>query len=221
LFHVVVDTDETARKILDVLIKEKAGRVTFIPLSTVRVRPVKYPVGEDGLPLNETVPILERIEPVDEKFRKALESVYNRTIVCTRLETAAELAREYQLEGVTLNGSRSDRKGALTGGYHDVSRSRLQAAEKIRRWQTAYEEKRAQLQQTKARVEEIHQEVTRLVGILKNAKAKRTMIDEGFGPLQRDLQAKYREASALGDLLSQRVCAFAPSSNDSNNLLSL
>jgi chromosome segregation ATPase len=59
-----------------VLIKEKAGRITFIPLNSVRVKPVKYPVGEDGLPLNETVPILERIEPVDEKFKKALESVY-------------------------------------------------------------------------------------------------------------------------------------------------
>jgi hypothetical protein len=39
------------------------------------VKPVKYPVGEDGQPLNETVPILERIEPVDAKFKKALESV--------------------------------------------------------------------------------------------------------------------------------------------------
>lgn len=71
----VVDTDETARKILEVLIKEKAGRITFIPLNSVRVKPVKYPVGEDGQPLNETVPILERIEPVDEKFSRALASV--------------------------------------------------------------------------------------------------------------------------------------------------
>jgi len=55
--------------------KEKAGRITFIPLNTIRVKPVKYPVGEDGQPLNETVPILERIDPVDPKFMKALESV--------------------------------------------------------------------------------------------------------------------------------------------------
>src|SRR5579859_5591430 len=75
LFHAVVDTDETARKILEVLIKEKAGRITFIPLNIVRVRPVKYPVGEDGQPLNETVPILERITAVDPKFQKALDSV--------------------------------------------------------------------------------------------------------------------------------------------------
>jgi structural maintenance of chromosome 3 (chondroitin sulfate proteoglycan 6) len=208
LFHVVVDTDETARKILEVLNKEKAGRLTFIPLNTVRVKPVKYPVGEDGQPLNETVPILERIEPVDPKFMKALESVYSRTIVCTRLETAAELAREYQLDGVTLNGSRSDRKGALTGGYHDVSRSRLQAAEKMRKWRVTYEEKAVEAKKVKARVEEIHQEITRLIGIMKNAKIKRTQIDEGFSPLQRDLQAKYREENALRDLLSQKVSIF-------------
>lgn len=172
------------------------------------MKPVKYPLGEDGQPLNETVPILERIEPVDPKFKKALESVYSRTIVCTRLETAAELAREYQLDGVTLNGSRSDRKGALTGGYHDTAHSRLQATEKMRKWRSTYEEKAAEAKKTKDRVEEIHQEVTRLVGILKNAKSKRTQIDEGFGPLQRDLQAKYREENALRDLLTQRVWTF-------------
>lgn len=128
--------------------------------------------------------------------------------MCTRLETAAELAREYQLDGVTLSGSRSDRKGALTGGYHDTSRSRLQAAEKMRKWRATYEEKATAAQKTKARVEEIHQEVTRLVGMLKNAKAKRAQIDDGFGPLQRDLQAKYREESALNGLLAQRVWTF-------------
>jgi len=57
----------------------------------------------------------------------------------------------------------------------------------------------------KASVEEIHQEVTRLVGVLKNARSKRIQIDEGFGPLQRDLQAKYRAENELRELLSQRV----------------
>lgn len=75
LFHAVVDTDETARKILEVLIKEKAGRITFIPLNNVRVKPVKYPVGEDGQPLKEAVPIVERIKVVDPKFQKAIDSV--------------------------------------------------------------------------------------------------------------------------------------------------
>ena len=84
----MVDSDETARQILEVLIKEKAGRITFIPLNSVRVKPVEYPVGvdgqmagEDGQPLNETVPILERIEPIDPKFKKALESVAEFTFI--------------------------------------------------------------------------------------------------------------------------------------------
>lgn len=72
----MVDTDETARKILEVLIKEKAGRITFIPLNSVRVRPVKYPVGEDGQPAKEAVPILERIKVMDPKFQIAVDSVY-------------------------------------------------------------------------------------------------------------------------------------------------
>jgi structural maintenance of chromosome 3 (chondroitin sulfate proteoglycan 6) len=33
LFHVVVDTDETASKVLDAMLKEKTGRVMFMPLN--------------------------------------------------------------------------------------------------------------------------------------------------------------------------------------------
>ena len=75
----------------------------------------------------------------------------------------------------------------------------------MRKWRSIYENKAAEASEIKARVEEIHQEVTRLVGVLKNAKSKRMQIDEGFGPLQRDLQTKYREENALKDLLAQRV----------------
>jgi len=75
----------------------------------------------------------------------------------------------------------------------------------MRKWRTTYEQKAAEARKTKDRVEEIHQEITRLVGILKNAKSKRTQIDEGFGPLQRDLQSKYREENALRDLFTQKV----------------
>lgn len=48
LFHVVVDTEETASKILEVLTRERAGRVTFMPLNRLRTQPVQYPTGTDA-----------------------------------------------------------------------------------------------------------------------------------------------------------------------------
>jgi structural maintenance of chromosome 3 (chondroitin sulfate proteoglycan 6) len=51
LFHVVVDNDETASKLLDVMTKEKLGRVTFMPLNRLKSVNVQYPKATDALPM--------------------------------------------------------------------------------------------------------------------------------------------------------------------------
>ena len=52
LFHIVVDNDDTASRILDVMVKEKKGRVTFMPLNRLKPRRVTYPdQQEEAVPL--------------------------------------------------------------------------------------------------------------------------------------------------------------------------
>lgn len=52
LFHIVVDTDETASRILDVMVREKSGRVTFMPLNRLRPQNVRYPEqAEEAVPM--------------------------------------------------------------------------------------------------------------------------------------------------------------------------
>ena len=51
-----------------------------------------------------------------------------KTLIARELGVAATLARDYNLNTITLAGDRVDKKGALTGGYSDTTqRSRLQA----------------------------------------------------------------------------------------------
>lgn len=52
LFHIVVDTDETASRILEVMVREQLGRVTFMPLNRLRPPTVKYPEQqEEAVPM--------------------------------------------------------------------------------------------------------------------------------------------------------------------------
>lgn len=68
LFHVVVDTDETAATILEHMNREKAGRVTFIPLSQIQEKRTDMPISETATPmLNEL-----EFKPM---FRKAFQLV--------------------------------------------------------------------------------------------------------------------------------------------------
>lgn len=72
LFHIVVDTDETAAKLLELLNKEKeSGRVTFMPLNQLNPKPVDLPESPDVLPmLNEL-----KFKPM---FKKAFQQVSSR-----------------------------------------------------------------------------------------------------------------------------------------------
>ena len=53
LFHIIVDTDATAAKLMARLEKEKLGRVTFLPLNQLSVEGVRYPDSTDVAPLME------------------------------------------------------------------------------------------------------------------------------------------------------------------------
>lgn len=51
LFHVVVENDDISTRIIQVLTREKGGRVTFIPLNRVKVPDVSCPQSPDFVPL--------------------------------------------------------------------------------------------------------------------------------------------------------------------------
>ncbi|KAL8945875.1 MAG: hypothetical protein Q9183_007990, partial [Haloplaca sp. 2 TL-2023] len=50
LFHYVVDNDDTATRIIETLQREKAGRITFIPLNRVKPKQVNVPDANDARP---------------------------------------------------------------------------------------------------------------------------------------------------------------------------
>ncbi|CAG8500195.1 10013_t:CDS:10 [Diversispora eburnea] len=146
LFHVVVDTDDTASRVLDVLNREQNGRVTFVPLNRLRTRRFEYPQADNVQPMIDVVKF-------DKTYTKAVEQVFGRTIICDNLEIASQLSKDHDLNGITIDGDRVERKGALTGGYHDVRRRRLEAATNLKKWRKEHSDldQRANAVKTKRR----------------------------------------------------------------------
>ena len=58
--------------------------------------------------------------------------VFGKTMVCKDLEVATEVSRSSDLNCVTMDGDQRDKKGTLTGGFIDSSRSRLAAMRAIK-----------------------------------------------------------------------------------------
>ncbi|TVU26561.1 hypothetical protein EJB05_29114 [Eragrostis curvula] len=118
LFHVVVDNDDTAMKIIKKLTQEEGGRVTFIPLNRVKVPDISYPKSSD------VVPLLKKLK-YDANHHLALEQVFGRTVICPDLVTAANVARSNGLDCITLDGDQVTKNGGMTGGFYDHRRSKL------------------------------------------------------------------------------------------------
>src|SRR5690606_21292095 len=97
LFHYVVDNDDTATKVLSLLQKEKAGRVTFMPLNRLKARSHNLPEANDAMPMVRKIKF-------DQQFTKAFQQVFGNTIICPDLSIAAQYARSHGVNAITLAG---------------------------------------------------------------------------------------------------------------------
>ncbi|KAJ4482444.1 structural maintenance of chromosome protein 3 [Lentinula aciculospora] len=171
LFHVVVDSDETASKVLDVMLRDKTGRVTFMPLN--RLKPKNPPLPNNG----DAIPILEKLY-YDNVHAKAFQQVFGKTCVCKDLTVAAAYVKSHGINTITLDGDKVDRKGALTGGFHDIRRSRIEAIKTVTSWRVKYEEVSKKSKETKTAIIEYDQKITQLAGQMSVLRAQQNQIRE-------------------------------------------
>jgi structural maintenance of chromosome 3 (chondroitin sulfate proteoglycan 6) len=157
LFHVVVDNDDTASKVLEVMLKEKTGRVTFMPLNRLKPKPTPVLNAQDAIPLIDKL----RFDPLHQK---AFQQVFGRTCVCRDLTLAAAYVKSHGINTITLEGDKVDRKGALTGGYYDVRRSRIDTIKNVATWRVKFEAEDTRMKEVKATMSQLDQEITRVSG---------------------------------------------------------
>ncbi|KAK1140575.1 Structural maintenance of chromosomes protein 3 [Aspergillus melleus] len=191
LFHYVVDTDETATKVLEILQHEKAGRVTFMPLNRLRSRPINMPKASD------TIPMIEKLQ-YDRAYDKAFNHVFGKTIICPNLQVAAQYARSHGVNAITPEGDRSDKRGALTGGFHDSRQSRLDAVKHLAKWRDEFETKKNRGTEIRKELEKLDQIITKSVGELQKLEQQRHQVHNSSGPLRHELRSKR-------DLLQKKI----------------
>lgn len=211
LFHYVVDTDDTATRVLEILQNEKSGRVTFMPLNRLRSRPVNMPKASD------TIPMIEKLQ-YDSAYEKAFAHVFGKTIICPNLQVASQYARSHGVNAITPEGDRSDKKGALSGGFHDSRMSRLDGVKKVAKWRDEYETKKNRGTEIRREIETLDQVITRAVGELQKLEQQRHQVQNSSGPLRHELKSKRDHLQKKNDNLDAKQRAFR---NIETNLASL
>ncbi|KAK9764937.1 Structural maintenance of chromosomes protein 3 [Basidiobolus ranarum] len=201
LFHVVVDTDDTATKVLEALNRERVGRVTFMPLNRLKPHVPRYPESNDAIPMIQKLTF-------DNRFLKAIQQVFGKAIICPNLEVASKYSRSHNLNAITLEGDRVDRKGALTGGYHDTRRSRLETIKTIKSLKMKFESDESRAIEVKNDIAKMDQNITQILSKIQLSEAKRRQLQDSREPLQLELISKNKEESNIKEALDQKQKAF-------------
>lgn len=202
LFHIVVDTDETASRVLAEMLKDKIGRVTFMPLNRLKPKAMIYPEAD------EVSPLIQQLT-YDPKFEKAFQQVFGKTCVCGNLAIAAKYARSHDLNTITVEGDKVDRKGALTGGFHDTKRSRMEAVNNYRHWKGRFQEEVEKSATLKLEIAPLEQEITRLTGEIQITSSQRMRLLESREPVSRELAIVQREKEGLKERLAKELAEIA------------
>ncbi len=118
LNYVIVDTIDTATKIINMLKKQKAGRCTFIPLDVRSPYPKSDTTKIANSPNSEG--FLKDFVRYDAKFDNAMQYVFGTTILVPDVSSAKKIGRG-KARLVTIGGELLERSGIMTGGSFKAS----------------------------------------------------------------------------------------------------
>ncbi|MBW0487261.1 hypothetical protein O181_026976 [Austropuccinia psidii MF-1] len=196
LFHVVVDTDETAQRVIEVLANERKGRCTCIPLNRLKPKNLQYPATSDAIPLITKL----RYDPA---YQLAFEQIFGKTIVCRSLEVASMYVRSHKLNGITSDGDKMDKKGAISGGYRETRRSRLDCIKDHKTWSQKCDEESARSQEVKMSIRQLDQQITQVIGKIKNLESEVERKQQERSPLLTELSSLQVDAEGLKSRLNK------------------
>lgn len=115
---IVVENEQSGRDAINFLKKNKGGRATFLPITSIKPRYVAENSKQKIQNIPGYVGIASELVSNDAKIQTIIDNLLGHTIVAETLESANEIARTIQFRNrvVTLEGDVMNAGGSMTGG---------------------------------------------------------------------------------------------------------
>lgn len=173
--NVVTDSEETAKRLIEYLKKNRYGRATFLPLTSVKT---KGGFNQEGV-LKEpgVVGLAHQLVHTDPMYQELIRYLLGRVVVADNIDHAIALARKYQhsLRIVTLEGELLAPGGSMTGGAFKNSSNLLGRKREIEELEQACEKTQ---KASESLEKELDQAEQTLAGIRKAAERTREEKEE-------------------------------------------
>ena len=177
--NIVTDDEETAKRMIAFLKQTKAGRATFLPLTSIS-RPQEFKTPE-VLKEKGVIGMADTLVRTDERYRNVAKAMLGRIVVVDHVDNAVKIARkfDYGIRMVTLEGELLIPGGAISGGAFKNNSNLLG--------------RRREMEELEANVKKHLREIDVILEEIENTKAKRNKMRLSIEEIKGELQRKFIE----------------------------
>ena len=186
--NIVVETENEAKNIITYLKQNSLGRVTFLPISTIRK--VDVNLKDKARKLNGYIGIASDIVKFDTKYKDVVNLALGSTIVVDTVENAIDISKKLKNSAriVTLSGELFATTGSITGGKNAHSSAGLLGRkEKIEKLKHKIETKEKELESFKKDISDIPAKLEENKEILSKIIEEKTALQVEVATLKEKL----------------------------------
>nr|WP_297707303.1 chromosome segregation protein SMC [uncultured Butyrivibrio sp.] len=175
--NIVTDDEDTAKKMIQYLKDTKAGRATFLPLTSLDNPPelkAKEALEEPGV-----LGMADELVDTDPKYRSVAKAMLGRIVAVDNIDNAVKIARKYKytIRMVTLEGELLVPGGAISGGAFKNNSNLLGRRREMEDLEKNVEKYKQKLEDLKKEIEEAREKRNEL---RTKAEELRTSLQEKF-----------------------------------------
>lgn len=171
--HIVVEDENAATKAIDLLKRNRAGRATFLPLTTIKARTISSQ-NQDAIAASPGfLGMADELVTFDTRLEAIFKNLLAATAIFDTVEHARAAARQvrYQVRMVTLDGTELRTGGSYAGGANRQNNSIFIKPE-LEQLQKEIAEEEVSLRSEEASLKTLQDQMARLTESLEAIKSQ-------------------------------------------------
>lgn len=171
--HIIVEDEESATRAIDFLKRNRAGRATFLPLTTIKARTISSQ-NQDAIASSPGfLGMADELVTFDTRLESIFKNLLATTAIFDTVEHARAAARQvrYQVRMVTLDGTELRTGGSYAGGANRQNNSIFIKPE-LEQLQKEIAEEEASLRSEEVALKTLQDQMARLTESLEAIKSQ-------------------------------------------------
>ena len=177
--NIVTDNEQTAKTMIEFLKKNRYGRATFLPMSSISPRGEFTP--KEALKEPGVVGIASELVSVASQYQQITKFLLGRVLVIDNIDHAIAIGKKYRhsLRMVTTEGESLNPGGSMTGGAFRNNSNLLG--------------RRREIEELETKVNQLKQNLTEMQNAVEENKNQRNRLRDAIAGFQEKLRQKYIE----------------------------